>query len=474
MHGSSMVLFLVVLACAKAQAPPSARDAAPVAARAPDAALPARLPPAPPDRQTLIREALERIPAIRKQVTTLRALPSREVPAEYQSQEDFGKFLKAELDLELSSQKSVAASRALAHIGLLKDPVDLRTSLESAMLSQAGAYYDPVSKKFYLVMTPKSPEVLDGIAAHELVHAVQDQRFDLTRYLGGRGNRDGLSEDQLSARRFVVEGEATLVMFVQMAAAMSKGRVDLLAPDKREILRQQLDSLSRMEPAQLAAMSALQSVFLDLGEEMQKAIEAIPTIPNLVLVPFFDSYFKGAKAVFEVYSQGGWEAVNRLYAVPPASTEQVLHPMEKLIANRDDPSTLTLPTPPLLRDWTLLYSGVLGELLWRVYFQSWATADPILAAAGWDGDRVAVYGQGDRTVALLVSLWDSDDEASMFEAAYQATLAARASRFATRPEGAQVVVQRLGDRVYIVDGCVPAMCSALVASLKESKVKRVP
>lgn len=434
-----------VVACRHPPVPTAGVDAAQVAPRVPDAAAPAPSVETEPERQALVRRALERVPKIREDVARLRGLASRAVLARYQSQEEFGSFLRAELDLELPAAKSAATSRALFHIGLLKKDLDLRSALENAMLSQAGAYYDPARKTFNLVMVPKSPDLLDGIAAHELTHAVQDQNFDLTRYLGGRGNTQGLSEDALTARRFVVEGEATLVMFAQMAQAMTQGQVNLLDPAKRSILRQQIDGLARMDVHQLAAMSAVQGVFLDLGEEMQKSIAAIPHIPSVVLVPLFDSYFKGAKTVLEVYAHGGWEAVNALYTSPPSSTEQVLHPVEKLITARDEPVKVVLSVPPALKDFTLLYSDVLGELLWRVYFQNWGSSDPNGAASGWDGDRVSVYAQGDLTVALLQTAWDSEEEAIEFEKAYRATLP-------LRPGGGHIQVDRQRDRVYITDG----------------------
>ena len=45
-------------------------------------------------------------------------------------------------------------------------------------------------------MVPKSAMLLDTMSAHELTHALQDQHFDLTAYIGGRGNTQGLSEDE--------------------------------------------------------------------------------------------------------------------------------------------------------------------------------------------------------------------------------------------------------------------------------------
>jgi hypothetical protein len=80
---------------------------------------------------------------------------------------------------------------------------------------QAGGSYDPKAKKFFLVMVPSSDLMLDTITAHELTHALQDQHFDLQAYYASKDKQQRpLGDDALHARRFIVEGEATLTMLV--------------------------------------------------------------------------------------------------------------------------------------------------------------------------------------------------------------------------------------------------------------------
>ena len=80
------------------------------------------------------------------------------------------------------------------------------------MITQAGGYYDPNQGKFFLVMVPNSDLILDTISSHELMHALQDQHFGLNRYYYGHDGEgpSKFNDDEVSARRFIVEGEATL------------------------------------------------------------------------------------------------------------------------------------------------------------------------------------------------------------------------------------------------------------------------
>src|SRR5690606_20847653 len=125
-----------------------------------------------------------RVDAIQPRLATLRGLEfDKPVPTAYQTTYGFRAFLKRELAKELPPEKSQKLSSAFLHIGLLDKPIDLATAYEQTMASQAAAYYDPAAKKFFMVMVPSSDIMLDTMSAHELVHGLQDQRFDLTKFM---------------------------------------------------------------------------------------------------------------------------------------------------------------------------------------------------------------------------------------------------------------------------------------------------
>jgi hypothetical protein len=461
------LLTLPILACRSAS-PREEGSPTPKPSVAPEA--PAEPKPAEPvltaeekekKRSEAAAAAIARIPQIKEGLAKLRQLDFRtEVPGEMQSTADFRTFLKTSIDEELPPQKAEAIAVAYTQVGLLEKQLDLRKTLEDAMVSQAGAYYDPKAKKFFMVMVPASDLIFDTITAHELTHALQDQHFDLRAYYDLKDKQViALGDDALNARRFIVEGEATLTMLAYVIHSMTKR--DALGPELMPMLEKQLEGFAKMGIEELKASTKQQaSGFLDMGDEVRNAIEAMDDVPLVLMLPLLESYGRGALPVLAAYKRGGWAEVAKLYARPPESTEQVLHPDTKLFPTRDLPRVVTLPKAPA--GYQPVYSDTFGELGWRVYFLLWnkasnqakndASSDA--AAAGWDGDRYAVFrGKGGDLLTFQVTTWDSEAEAQEFEAAYRLSLAKRfGGDGQERGDGAPILVERRGAEVFIVDG----------------------
>jgi hypothetical protein len=462
----SILALLGALACRShtrdepAPTTPTARaqTAPPVDASAPPAADAAPAVPAKSDaqkaeeRRARAEAALARIPQIKDGLAKLRKLSFKaDVPAQLQDANDFREFVRRDIAKELPPARAEALAIALTQLGLLATALDLRKTLEDALVGQAGAYYDPESRKYFLVMVPPSDIALDTITAHELTHALQDQYFDLRAYYPhDKKGLPALDQDAMAARTFIVEGEATFAMIAYMAGAMSKA--DVLSKKLLPVLQTQLEMIGGMSIDQLRAMNQEQQRGLgDMGDEIKAAIDAMDKIPLTLLVPLLESYTRGALPIYFAYREGGWPEVAKLYQHPPESTEQVLHPNGKLFPTRDLPKKVTLPS---LRGYQLVHSDTLGELQWRVYFLLWDKAVSNAAAAGWDGDRVAVLrDKAGGLLALVATTWDSEDEAKEFEAAYRQSLIARfGGDGQTRADGSAVIVLRRGADVLIADG----------------------
>jgi hypothetical protein len=472
---------LIVLALACGTAGSSKKSPEATAGGEPDPAPPAAAQSGPIEtRDQLAAKALARLPDIQRGVAHLRGLAfAHPVVGQQQSTADFRKFVQAEIARELPPAKSKALSAALFHLGLLRQPIDLARVTEDAVVSQAGAYYDPERKKFFLVMVPRQELMLDTISSHELVHALQDQQIGLQHYYKGHDG-DGpptINEDEINARRFVIEGDATLVMMAYAAYAMTKQ--NLLEPRFLPALRPQIDRLARLSVDELKAMSRDQAkTYANMGDEIQAAIDAMDQIPPIILVPLLESYTKGAMPVLEAFAQGGWDAVAELYRHPPTSTEQVLHPATKLVPKRDHPVALDIPAPA---GWDLLYSEVLGELGWRVYFMHWGPSQAKAATEGWDGDRYAVYEKNGQRLGLIATTWDSPADAREFADAYAASLVVRfagaqpadSSAGMTafrRPDGTWIVIKVAGSDVHIVDGAEDKASLRLLSRVKKTRV----
>ena len=435
-------------------------------------------------RADILQAGLSRVEQIKKDVALLRGLSFREpVAAKHQTEADFRKFVKKAIAMELPPARNEALGKALVHIGLLPEPIDLAKKLEEALISQVGAYYDPQSKAFYLVMVSTSDLLLDAIISHEIDHALQDQHFNIYDYYQMDGNgQSKLTEDQLSARRFIVEGEATLIMMAHGVKAMvnknvfeSKLLLGQLRPQIEKMAQGGLKVLTDAAKAQAGA-------FLDLGEDVKKAIDAMDKIPVYILLPLLESYTKGALPVLEAFGHGGWSAVNALYKNPPDSTEQVLHPREKLFPKRDYPVTVALKG---LMGWKEVHSDVIGELGWRVYFEVWDMAelgDP--AAAGWDGDRYAVYEKDGQLAAVMATVWDSPAEAKQFADAFLTSLNKRFPQGQQRmqhdvyvkPRGNTnqvIVLQVKNAEVFIADGANESQALAHLANAQQRVLSEV-
>jgi len=426
-------------------------------------------PDTPEKRAARAEAALGRVAAIMPKLAKLRGLDFvNDIPRQYQSTDDFRKFVHREIENELPAAKAGDESLALFQLGLLTKLENLAQLEEQAFVTQAGAYYDPKQKKFFLVMVPDSNMMLDTMSAHELTHGLQDQHYDLEKFLPDEGDGSGaqkIDDDASSARRFLVEGDATFTMFLYMASKDGK-----ILPITVDALVGQLGKLAGMSPADLAKMNAPMAESSD--PEIKKSIEAMADIPDAVLVPMIDSYMQGALLVAAVYKRGGWPAVNDLFVHPPESTEQALHP-DKLFAG-EHPHRVTLPKLAGAE----LANVVFGELQWQVYFGLWAPDHKVVASEGWGGDRESVVRRPDgRLISRIATVWDTPNDASEFATAYTASLAKRFPKGSGDPASAagfdrgdgagKIFMKTDGAKVFAIDGVDSAKdLATLVAGAK--------
>jgi hypothetical protein len=457
MHRAVVLAF--VLACRdKAPEPPSVvapTPAAPSDAKAADPwAAADAAPDTPETRRKRAEAALGRVAAIKPKLAKLRGLAfDREVPTAYQTGAEFKDYVHRGIVKELPPDKSRDLSAAYAHLGLLAKPVDLAQVEEQAVTTQAGAYYDPDVKKFFLVAAPDSEIVLDTISAHELTHALQDQHFDLAKYMPA-----SLDDDQANARKFVVEGDATFAMLLYGIAASTHS--DSIPPALLSVIHPQIEKFAALDPAGLKDMTRQQAAaFSTMDEDLKKSIDAMDDIPTIVLIPLLDAYMKGALVAMVAYEHGGgWRGVDALFTDPPTSTEQVLHPATKLFPKREPPRKVTFVKPA---GYQQIADNVVGELQWWVYFSLWKPALATEASEGWGGDHYVVLRRNDnRLVALIATVWDTPEDGKQFADAYTATLATRfpgidpnqAPKGVPRTGGGKLFIRRDGAKVFIVDG----------------------
>lgn len=262
------------------------------------------------------------------------------------------------------------------------------------------------------------------VLAHEIVHALQDQHFDLDRRIEG--------DDAALAWRALVEGDATLS--AQAVHLQSEpGREHWVSRVTRSIRTQALSDLLRKS-----------------GVDDRELGAAPPLMQRTTVFP----YREGAAFVGDLYRAGGLNLVNRAYSDPPRSTEQILHP-DRYLAG-DWPVVIPRPEPP--RGWTVRSTQTLGELATGVLLGQCVSREAGAEhAKGWGGDSFAVVADAEGHEAVVWStIWDTEAAAKTFEAD------ARARGDCVRgtnpgATGRDVVVQRAGNRVAYVQGLGPTL-----------------
>jgi hypothetical protein len=270
-----------------------------------------------------------------------------------------------------------------------------------------------------------------------------------------------------------------------------------------------LTMLSAVDYADVLALIRTGEEADKLDAEAKQSLDALAKLPPLVALSMVDPYIRGAFLVSEAWARGGWPRVARLYREPPQSTEQVLHPIEKLFDRPDPPIAIHLPpaaslAAPAARIAAAepLLQETAGELDWRCYFKTWGDPDPEGAADGWGGDLVTVWERGGKAVAAIATRWDTPTDAAEFEGAYRLSLSQRfdarpakshelttAVTRATmtppinegdgqttrwtirRPDGTAVVVRRRALDVDILDGAQPDEVEPLLAMLRAAERK---
>jgi hypothetical protein len=428
-----------------------------------------------------------------KETSAIRELSIlRPVKSGAQSRAEIERMLIKNLDEQMTPAEMHATEVSLRKFGLAPADFQYRPFILKLLLEQVAGYYDPKMKEFHLADWLE----LEGqkpVMAHELTHALQDQHFNLRRFEKWPA---GDSDAELAAHA-LVEGDATLAMTIYMAK----------------------------NP--LVALAFSRS--LTTGVATEQYDQAPRALRESLIFP----YLQGSEWATQLYRRGGWTMVSNAFTRLPLSSEQILH-AEKYF-NYERPVKVTLPDltgmlnesrqqtadskqptlqgyaqhaignrqsaignrrklPPAHRPqptarWHRIDTDVNGEWTYYLILDQFlnAPAESKRAAAGWAGDRYALYEGPDNQVLLAqVTVWDSENDAREFFGAYvkrtqlrypgatqlnsdktgDSKLSTRDSYSWSTSEG-RVTIQLQGLRVVILEG-VPLGANAdeLLAALK--------
>jgi hypothetical protein len=401
---AALVIALLVAACASptptptpsastggspsASASPATSDSAgpgasPSASAAAADCDPAQATPASPPPDTKDPNA-SLYAAIEAQVTQLRGITATK-PVERGVFDTPGlcAYITSSFEKDNPAQLVNDTEALFKALALMPQDESLRDLYIELLTSQVAGLYDDETKKMYVVTSTGEIGPAEKITyAHEYTHALQDQQFILRDLMG----EDKDQGDRALARSTLVEGDATLLMSLWAQQHMTTQELT--------------EAASAADPASEAILARMPAILKDA-----------------LLFP----YTSGLTMTLGAFQQaGGYSGVDGLFANPPDTTEQVIHP-EKLAA-REPAVAVAFPDDfagSLGEGWKIALQDTLGEFQLRTLIADAAqSTDANTAATGWGGDRVAwITGPDGADAAVLDTRWDTDADAAEFAAA---------------------------------------------------------
>src|SRR5215211_5185808 len=306
-----------------------------------------------------------------------------------QSRADIERMIVKNLEAEITPAEMHAAELLLKAFGLAPEEFAYRDFLIKLLTEQVAGYYDPKAQQFYLADWIE----LEGqkpVMAHELTHALQDQHFNLKRFeKWPMGDSDG----ELAAHA-LIEGDATLAMTLYMAR----------------------------NP--MVALAFIRS----LGSQ-EIATEQFKQAPRALRESLLFPYEEGSAWATQLYKRGGWEMVSQAFTKLPQSSEQILH-ADKYFSY-EAPQKVALPDfrSVLGPSWKRIDYDVNGEWGYFLILDEYLNdvVESKQAAAGWAGDRFALYetGKADETFVAQLTAWDTPADAREFFDAYAKRISKR-------------------------------------------------
>lgn len=251
----------------------------------------------------------------------------------------------------------VAYGQTLAALGLLDPDLDMRATLEDLYTAGVVGYYEPATDVLVVRGTEPTPYTRIVIV-HELVHALDDQWFDVDR-----PHYDEESSEVAFGFATLVEGHAR--------AIDERYRASLTQAERRRALQEEFQ--------------------LVLGSDVD-----VFSLPAVLVEQLGAPYELGAPLVEDLLERGGVDALTAAFGDPPRTSEQVLD-LEKYHAREP---AIDVPAPPA--DGEIVEDDVLG----RYALGQWLDGDDA-AADGWGGDRYVTWTDGDASCTRIDLVMDT-------------------------------------------------------------------
>ena len=313
--------------------------------------------------------------------------PSLSIQHSLISQNEFRNLYRKQLQEEFNPKQIRAEVLFLKLFGLVTDDFDYETTLLDLMSEQVWALYHYKTHHLYIADWAP-PDARSFALVHELTHAVDDQQFNLHKYIKSPRN----SETQL-ARIAAVEGQASWVMTEWVMRQSDRSLLD------NRLLAITTASATRFEAEQFPVF------------------ESSPLyLQETLIFPYTDGLLF-QQAMIERYGQEGFR---RVFENPPQSTLHILQP--ELYVDGLTLDHLDLPEVRIPKGYKKVYEGVFGQLDHRILLEHHlgdTESDDLLNK--WRGARFEAYeNRKDGHSFLRYAVrWADEDAASEYYNLYR-------------------------------------------------------
>jgi hypothetical protein len=393
--------------------------------------------------EMLTARAMARVEILRGQEFQRSVSVNVQSRTEYQSSSPF--------QSSSSSNYSKWNNQVWESLFIVDSQSNISEELDKVYSGGVVGYYQPGTEEIVVVSDSSgSLSVSESTLIHELVHALQDQRFSLSdqRY---RAN----TQDAQLAMNGLIEGEAKYI---------------------EKQYRQQCATTWECQRTPATGSS---------GSSANNGIQIL----------LYQPYADGAEFIRTTVASGGWEAVDSLFESPPTSSSEIIH------QDTSKKNTPLAPLPAQTDGWhkyeTLGVDGAdtLGEASVFVMFwyqnsnynintiprSSIRDADGTLSydhsvSTGLVNDQLTPYQKNDAHGYVWQLAWDSEEDATEFVQTYRAVLRGhggdRVSETVTKlPAGTYAdtfYVEHNGRNVTIVNGPSQEAVKALAPTEMET------
>ena len=316
------------------------------------------------------------------QIRELKLL--KEVPCLVKDKEDVKKYLIKTIEEKIPVSKLANEEILYKALSIIPKNFKYKDGIIDLYLSQLGGYYDPI--KNHYIMAGWMPKMLQmPIAVHELVHALQDQHYNLDNFLDNLN----LTSDEVLARSALVEGDASYIMY--------------------EYVYKQSGQKSLSESKDVSSIIFQVVASMAANEDLKK-------VPNSLQAMLIFPYTSGLRFAHHLIKQGGINEINKVYKRLPTTTKEILHPEVYLSGYRHKPISLNeFSTFLEFKESQVIYSDSIGEFgLASIFSNNLETKlNSADLAKNWAGDlAIILESQNGKKVYWLLKL-ESDDQATI-------------------------------------------------------------